>query len=75
MGERGGDGREKGLEEGGKKWEGKGREGERKRGRRGGTCSKVLGGIDAPGCRNGESGKGTKRKGIREEDGKWRGST
>jgi len=41
MGERGRDGREKGLEEGGKKgeWKGKGgREKER------GTCSKVLGG-------------------------------
>jgi len=47
-GERGGDGRGKGWEEGGKEGEGKGK-GERREGRgKGGTCSKVLGGIDAP---------------------------
>jgi len=38
---------EKGFEEGGKEGEGKGKEGRKRRGR-GGTCSKVLGGIDAP---------------------------
>jgi len=48
-GERGGDGRGKGWEEGRKKGEGKGKGGRKGREGEGGTCSKVLGRIDTPG--------------------------